>query len=555
MVNGGSRLQQIENALSAPGGYFEIEEANVAGRPMRVFKNRSPSLRALVDGSRAHGERTYLVYEDRRISFAEHYQGVASVASALRRLYGVSPGDRVAILSANHPAWIVTFWATVSLGAIAVGLNGWWVRDEIRYGLADAEPKVLVGDRKRLQRLAPTDVSMPVVEIERDFQDLWTHDPDAALPAEPIEEDAAACILYTSGTTGRPKGVVNSHRNVIAVVGLQAFHGLRLLQYRQVPPPEAPALLVTNPLFHVSGLYAGAVIGLAMGVKTVWMEGRFDPVAAMRLIERERVSNWGPMGTVAHRFVHHPEVSRHDLSSVTSFGSGGAPVPQDLQQRLREVFPQAAGSAAVGYGLTECSALATMNFGEELEERPDSSGRPLPTVDVEIRDPSGAGVPEGVDGEVCIRGPMVMLGYWGKPEETRRIITEDGWLRTGDIGRIHHGHLFINARARDLILRGAENVFPGEIESRLLEHPGVAEAAVVGVDHEELGQEVKAYVVPREGEALDVQALAAWVGDRLAYYKVPSRWEVRASPLPRNAVGKVMKHLLSPGRENPFQEG
>jgi acyl-CoA synthetase (AMP-forming)/AMP-acid ligase II len=284
------------------------------------------------------------------------------------------------------------------------------------------------------------------------------------------------------------------------------------------------------------------------------MQGRFDPVEAMEVIQSEGVTNWGPMGTLAYRFVNHPDVGKYDLSSVTTIGSGGAPMARELQDRLREVFPGASDSLALGYGSTECGALATLNFGDEFKKNPGSSGRPFPTVQVEIRDASGRAVEEGTDGEIFVRSPAVMLGYWRLPEATAQTIFPGRWLATGDIGRFEEGELVINSRARDLILRGSENVYPAEIEHRLQAHPEVAEAAVVGVDHKELGQEVKAIVVPSPGTTVDADELAAWVSESLAYFKVPSHWEIRSEPLPRNAVGKVMKHLLDSDQENPFSE-
>lgn len=548
------KILQIEEALYGPDGPFALEESVVLGERVKVFTNRASSLRALIEVSAFFGEKEYIIYEDRRVTYAEHLRAVASVAKALRDKYGVEKGDRVAILSANNPEWIVTFWATVSLGAIAVGLNGWWVPDEIVYGLEDSQPKLLIGDERRLARLDGRPVPVPIVRIERDFERLWNYDTNASLCTEPIAEDDPACILYTSGTTGRPKGVVNSHRNIVALIGIQIFHGLRTLQCRNMAPPEAPTSLVTSPLFHVSGLYAGAVIALATGIKSVWMKGRFDPIRAMQLIQDEGVTNWGPMNTVAYRFVNHPRVGDYDLSSLTSVGSGGAPMAKELQDRLRQVFPSAGDSTALGYGLTECTALATLNFGEELKEKPHSSGRPLPTVQIEIRDPAGAPVDEGTDGEIHIRGPNVMLEYWHRPSDTQSTILPGRWLRTGDIGRLEGGHLVINSRARELILRGSENIYPAEIENRLLAHPDVAEAAVVGVEHEELGQEVKGIVVSRPNAPFSPEDLAGWVGEALAYYKVPTHWEIRTEPLPRNAVGKVMKHLLDRKEINPFAE-
>jgi acyl-CoA synthetase (AMP-forming)/AMP-acid ligase II len=284
------------------------------------------------------------------------------------------------------------------------------------------------------------------------------------------------------------------------------------------------------------------------------MQGRFDPVKAMELIENERVTNWGPMNTVAYRVVDHPDVGKYDLSTITTIGSGGAPMSRELQDRLRQVFPAAGDSLALGYGSTECTALATLNFGEEFRSKPHSSGRPFPTVEVEIRDAAGRFVGEGIDGEIFVRGPTVMLEYWQLPEETKKTILPGRWLCTGDIGRREDGELVINSRARDLIIRGSENVYPAEIEQRLQAHPKVAETAVVGVEHEELGQEVKAIVVPTSNDTLDTDELAAWVSEVLAYFKVPAHWEIRTDPLPRNAVGKVMKHLLDGEQENPFTE-
>jgi len=287
-------------------------------------------------------------------------------------------------------------------------------------------------------------------------------------------------------------------------------------------------------------------------VKTVYMAGRFDPVAAMEIIQREKVTSWGPMGTVALRVMNHPDVGRYDLSSIRQLGSGGAPISAEVQRQMREVFPNARASLGLGYGMTEATGMATINFGEELVARPDSVGRTLPTIRVEIRDEQGRTAPGGAEGEICIHGPLVMHSYWRRPDATHETITPDRWLRTGDVGRVEKGYVYVNSRARDLILRGAENIYPAEIELRLEAHPDVAEAAVLGVDHAELGQEVKAVIVPRAGASPDPERLAKFVGETLAPYKVPTHWELRREPLPRNATGKVLKKLLVEGGENPF---
>ncbi|HYB13248.1 MAG TPA: class I adenylate-forming enzyme family protein [Myxococcota bacterium] len=551
---------RIEAQLTGPGAPFEAVMGEVLGERMAVFRERTSSLRALLEGSAAFGDREYIVQADRRISFSEHLRTVASVAKTLRDRFGVRPGDRVAILAANCPEWIVSWWAAVSLGAIAVGMNGWWTGDEIRYALGDSEPTVLVGDAKRLERLRGQRVRPEVVEIERDFPALWNYDRSAPLPSEPIAEDDPACILYTSGTTGRPKGAVNTHRNIVALHRLYTFHGIRLLMIASAkgagPPgtPVANCTLMTTPLFHLSGLYTGAVTLLASGVKTVWTKGRFDPVQVMQLIQSEQVTSWGPMGTMFHRVASHPDVAKYDLSSVRQVGSGGSPISASLQQRMRDLFPNARTSLGLGYGLTEATGMVTLNFGEELERHPDSVGAPLPTMEVEVRDADGKAVPNGTEGEVYLRGPLVMKEYWRNEAATRAAIVPGRWLRTGDWGRLEGGLLTINSRARDLILRGGENIYPAEIEQRLEVHPDVEESAVVGVDHVELGQEVKAIVVPKHGRALDPAELARFVGETLAYFKVPSVWEIRRERLPRNATGKVLKGVLVTGSESPFQE-
>ena len=553
-------LEDIEARLTGPGGPFEIVEEEVLGVPTAVCKSRLPSLRALLESSIARGDDEYIVFGEQRITFAQHAQRVASVARAFQDLYAIRRGDRVAILAANCPEWIISFWASVSLGAIAVALNGWWMRDEILYGLTHSEPKLLIGDAKRLARIEGADVGIPVVSIEDDFDRLSRHDAEAPLPSVPIDEDDPAVILYTSGTTGRPKGAVNTHRGILAFIQLLLFHGLRLVllavEKGHRPDPDAlPTCSLYNaPLFHISGLYTGAVALLASGVKTVWMKGRFDAAEVMRLIEQERVTVWSPMGNMGYRLLEHPELGKYDLGSVRSLGSGGAPVSRDIRQRLMELFPNAKGSFGVGYGLSESTGTATVNFGEYLDERPDSVGRPLPTIDIEIRDPGGKPLPEREEGEIHIRGPLVMLEYWRDPEATAEVILPGRWLRTGDIGRLEDGYLYINSRARDMILRNAENIYPIEIEQCLEAHPSVAEAAVMGVPHPEWGQEVKATVVPSPGSRIDTSELAAHCAVRLAHFKVPTLWEVREEPLPRNAVGKVLKNVLSGEAENTFME-
>jgi acyl-CoA synthetase (AMP-forming)/AMP-acid ligase II len=304
----------------------------------------------------------------------------------------------------------------------------------------------------------------------------------------------------------------------------------------------------------MSGLHAGAILMLAVGGKTVWRSGRFDPEDVLRLIERERVTSWAGLGSMAPLVLNHPKLGDYDLSSLRNLGSGGAPTSPTLLERMKQVSPLGARGRGLGYGLSESVATVAMIGGDELEERPTSVGRVQPTFEVEIRDPRGRVLSEGREGEIHVRSPYTMLGYWRNEEATRKAILPGRWLATGDVGRIEGGYLYINSRARDLILRGAENVYPVEVEHRIEAHPGVAEAAVVGVDHPELGQEVKAIVVPKRGARIDPQELARFVGEKLAPYKVPAHWELRAEPLPRNAAGKILKNVLTGQAQSAFVE-
>ena len=551
---------EIEAQLTSPGGPFEVVEEEVLGERMAVFKNRRRSLRELLADSALHGGKEYIVYGDRRISYAEHLRLVASTAAALRERYGVQRGDRVAILAENLPEWIITYWATISLGGIVAALNGWWTADEIAYGVEHSAPRLLVGDRKRLARVGGRDFGVPIVEIESDFEKLLAHAPDCALPDDSIAEDDAAVILFTSGTTGRPKGVVNTHRGICGFVQTAVCGGLRAMLLAsgrgakpETDPPPASSL-ITVPLFHLSGLYAGAVMMLAIGAKTVWRTGRFDPVDVLRLIEKERVTNWAGLGNMAPRVLNHPDLERYDVSTIRNLGSGGAPTSPSLLARMKEVAPHGASARGLGYGLSESVAIIAQISGDELEERPASVGRVSPTTDVEIRAPDGTVLAEGSEGEIHARSPYLMREYWRNPEATGETLKPNRWLATGDIGHLDDGYLYINSRARDLILRAAENIYPVEIEHRLEAHPDVAEAAVVGVDHPELGQEVKAIVVARDGVELDTHALARWCAETLATYKIPAHWEVRGEPLPRNAAGKVLKNVLQGEAENTFIE-
>jgi acyl-CoA synthetase (AMP-forming)/AMP-acid ligase II len=546
--------EDVTAELTGPGGPFEIIVEDVLDEPMRVLKNRPRSLRELLTASAAHGDKEYLVHESRRISYADHVKIVASTARALQERYGVGKGDVVAILAANGPDWPIFFWATTSLGAVVASMNGWWTTDEIEYAVAKTSPKLLVGDRRRLVRIAGSNVDVPILELESEGAGVLAHAPDAELPDAPIEEDDPAVILFTSGTTGRPKGAVGTHRGIIGfnqvnIVG-GAIATVTNMRDGTAPPPDPnppaqDASLVTAPMFHLSGLYANIVMQLQLGGKLVTRPGRFDPGDVLRLIEAEKITMWSALGAMGPRVATHPDVSKYDLSSIRNIGFGGAPTSPAVQELLRNAFPTASQSQGTGYGSSETVAVVSSIRGPEYALYPESAGRVMPMTEIEIRDDDGNALPEGQEGEIHVRSAYLMREYWNDPEATAKTIGPGRWLATGDIGRIEDDLVYINSRARDMILRSAENVYPIEIEYRLDEHPDVRESAVVGVDHPELGQEVKAVVVPEPGKAVDPEKLAAWCAETLAGFKVPSLWDVRDEPLPRNASGKILKNVLT----------
>ncbi|MEE2959076.1 MAG: class I adenylate-forming enzyme family protein [Actinomycetota bacterium] len=535
-------------ALLAPGAPFEMADEDVLGEPMQVFVQRARSLRQLLAQAGRFGDSDYAVFHDvgrrRALTFADHERRVASVAAALADR-GVGAGDRVAILAANCPEWIITFWATVSLGAVAVACNGWWTRDEIVHALAHTTPALLVADAKRLARLDGADPGMPVVVIEEDFVDLEGFAPDAALPDIPIDEDQPALLQFTSGTTGRSKAAVLSHRSVVAFVQVVTFLGAAQAASVGLPStgPSRPRLAVF-PMFHISGLQSASITPMATGAGNVWPMGRFDPATVIRLTTEEGIYAWNGTATHVFRLLQDPMIETLDVSLVQNVAIGGSATTPELVRATEERFPHLVDTFTSGYGLTESGGMVSHAGNAMLRANADSVGMAMPTVGVRIVDDDGDEVPDGENGSICVRSPLVMLGYWEDVEATDQAFLPGRWLRTGDYGRLQGGELFLASRLRDLILRGGENVYPIEVEARLEQHPAVAECAVYGVDHETLGQEVKAVVVLVDGASLDLVGARAFCGEKLADYKLPEYLEVWAGPLPRNAGGKVVKAVL-----------
>lgn len=528
--------------LTGPGGRFELSDDDVLGTRLPVFTHRRRALHEVLHASAAHGDRDHIVTADRRVTFAEHAAQVASLARVLREEYGIGKGDRVAIAAANSVEWIEAFWATVSIGAVAVGFNAWWSAREMAYGVENAEPALVLADARQSAKLDGCPV--PVLSLEDDVPRFVTAHPDAPLPSADVAEDDPAVILYTSGTSGRPKGAVHTHRNLLAVVEYHRLNDALLAEFGDPVASEDRVYLLALPLFHIASLHNLVAPRLATGSRIALHQGAFDVDAVLGMVERERVTNWGAVPTMAHRLLEHGGVDRYDTSSLTAFALASAPSTTEFKERLRREVPFAKDSLVDSYGLTEsCTAIAAAN-PQDLAAAPGSLGRPVVGVRLEIRDPVGQALPEGEEGEVCVRSMFNMLGYWRDPEATEAAIDPDRWLRTGDLGQLREGRLYLRSRRSDLIIRGGENVYPAEIETVLAQHPDVVECLVLGVPHPDLGQEVAAVVVLRPGSTATEESLRELTADALAYFKVPKRWRLTTDQLPRNATGKVIRHAV-----------
>jgi long-chain acyl-CoA synthetase len=553
----GMSIKDAVAALTAPGAPFEMEERTIAGVRLRVWKNAPPSLRAVLEASRAYGDLPFLVYEEERLSHAQHYRRAAALARALAARFSIAKGDRVAIAMRNFPEWSLAFWAAAALGAIVVPLNAWMTGEELRYCLADSGARLLVADAERALRLTPHLAALPLeaVLVAR----AGTAPVPGALPLEPLLEEGGddlpavalepeddATIFYTSGTTGKPKGALGTHRNICGNLWALSFARARTLLRRGEPlpaPGTAPksTTLLSVPFFHATGCHSVLCASLFGGSKIVLMY-RWEAERAMELIERERATSFGGVPAMAWQVLEHPHFDRYDLSSVESIGYGGAPAAPELVARIKAKFPKVAPGN--GYGLTETSSVTAQNAAEDYERKPDSVGLPIPVCDLRIVDGAGRDAAPGAAGELWIKGPNVVKGYWNDPAATAASFAGE-WLKSGDLARLDdEGFLYILDRVKDMLIRGGENVYCVEVEDALYSHPAVMDAAVVGIPHRVLGEEVGAVVQLKPGANASEEDLRRHVAARLAAFKVPARIALRAAPLPRNANGKILKRDL-----------
>jgi long-chain acyl-CoA synthetase len=563
-------FQEAWEELTAPGAQYATTTIEVRGVPIKVFENALPSMRTVWELARGYADRDYIVYEDERYTYGESDAIIRALAARLVDVYGVAPGDRVAIAMRNYPEWVFSYWAIVSIGAACVGMNAWWTSDEMQYGLSDSRPKVLIADSERVERVLPildtlrADAPLQLLTVRYGGDlpsdaDRWEDvvDPAAAppeLPAIAIDPDDDACIFYTSGTTGFPKGAQLTHRgsvhNLLNIAFMTTAAGLAAAKAGTPPPPpkvdaagqpRQNVFMAPTPLFHVTAnnclLHPATISGSRIVFTYKWDAGR-----ALELIEREGVTTFSGVPTMSRELLMHPDWDRRDTSTMAGMGGGGAPLQPDLVEKIDKSL--AGGAPSTGYGLTETHGIVTASSGSLYVAKPSSCGRVVPTLEAKLVDEFDNEVPAGETGELCVRGAVVIKGYLNRPEATADAI-RDGWFHTGDVARIDDdGFVFIVDRIKDMVLRGGENVYCSEVEAAIYELDGVAEAAVFGVPDDRLGELVGVAIVLTPGASMDEDTLRRLLGDRLAKFKIPERvWFLNES-LPRNANGKFVKRDL-----------
>ncbi len=536
--------------LIGAGGQFEVEEVVLDGVPLRVFVRAPRTIVDTFDMGVAHADLVHLVHDDERLTFADVRARALALAEQLRTTFDVGRGDRVAIAMRNLPEFVIGFWAGAVLGAIVVPLNSWWTGTELVYALENAGAKVAFLDDERLARVIdhgrPDGVHLVAVRSDNAHADSLFDD---LVHGAPLADDAIArlapddpvTILYTSGTTGRPKGALGTNRGHLHNLWNMAFGGAReaILSRRPPPPARQPATLAAQPMFHIGGI--AAIIGSPMGGSKILIMRKWDLERALQLAVEEGLTAFGGVPAIARQIIEHPGLEDLDLD-VRGFPMGGAAVPPDLPVKARERFGESI-QLLNGYGLTETTSAVVTNVGVEFVERPDSVGRPNLTADLKVVDPEGRVLGVGEVGELAFRSPQVVKGYWRDQAATDTVFV-DGWFHSGDVGYIDDdGFVHVVDRIKDVVIRGGENVYCAEVEAVLFEHPGIADVAVVGMVEPALGERVCAVVVPRPGRTPDLHDVRAFATKQLAAFKCPEAL-LLLDELPKTATEKVAKNVL-----------
>jgi long-chain acyl-CoA synthetase len=553
------QLKTIAAAHMGPGAALETETVTIDGQELSVFAHVPTNLGELYTLGLEFGDKTFLVYQQERFSFAESLDLALRMARVLKEKYEIQLGDRVAICARNSPEWCMAYMAITLIGAIAVPMNSWWKSPELKYGLSDSDSKLIFLDPTRLDLVQPFLGSLDVQivmfkpEVESAFPEFY----ELARSVEPLSQDERneievvpedkASIMYTSGSTGMPKGVLSTHRNIINALYTWKFvkEITEILRPELLEEnPEFPSALLANvPLFHVTGSHAQFLASFIYSRKFVMMY-KWDAEAALKLIEQERISVFHGVPTMAWEIMQSPNFDTTDLSSLRGVQSGGASRPPEHLNMIMQKFPDSA-IPGLGYGLTETNAIGAIISGKFYASRPNSTGRPTPPVtSVKVVDDAGNTLEDGGVGEICIKGATVMKGYWNNPEATAEVI-KDGWFYSGDIGMLDElGFLIILDRAKDIVIRGGENIGCAEVEYAISEHPEVSEVSVYGIPEERLGEMLCCSIMLKADSVLNSEQLTSFLSSRIAGFKIPERVFFQYEQLPRIATGKIAKKEL-----------
>lgn len=559
-------FDQALDTLTQKGQAFELVRRTINDVDYTMYAQAPVSLHDIFCAAQLHGDQEFLVYENERWSFNQLLQQAWSLAAALDKQHQIAKGDRVGIAMRNYPEWLSAFIAITSMGAVAVPVNSWGKPRELLFAVRDSECKTVFCDQQRFDMmadgLAESDIHAVIARAEwrpvashgvtlDDFIASTDNAGNAQVPEVSINAEDKAMIMYTSGTTGAPKGAVSTHRAICQTImnfdctaTASAMANPELIG-KMLSKGFEPVQMLAVPLFHVSGLYAIFLTALRAGRKIVMLY-KWNAEQALQVIERERVTVLSAAPSMLLQLLESPEFDGYDTSSLSSLGGGGSATPARVAGLMNEkvdgLYP------GTGWGMTETNSIGTAFTGQAFIDNPGSAGFCHATVEARVCDETGSELPAGVAGRLWIKTPTLVSEYWNRPDANAKSF-RNGWFDTEDIGYFDdNGYLYLSDRAKDMIIRGGENIYPAEIEAVLTEHPKVQEVAAYGIGDEKLGEVVAAVVVPKAGQILSEDEIKAFAKQQLAGFKVPTTVSVQSDPLPRNAAGKVLKNVLREAR-------